>query len=167
MLDRAFRRLAGRACHGVHGGRCISRSDRGPVTEAWPGPSGSGYGSVAEVDCARGPHSPCRLLELRGRGYARRELRTAEGGRHASHLPDPLARPRMQVSTEGRSYVCCLAPEDGQGSGSTRQPRISRPLYGIRPKASKGLNRLRRALQNPHSLVPRPPSPLATTPAIG
>ena len=48
-----------------------------------------------------------------------------------------------------RSYVCCLAPEDGQGFRSARQLRERRPLYGIRPKASKGLNRLGRVLQNP------------------
>jgi hypothetical protein len=54
---------------------------------------------------------------------------------------------------------CCLAPEDGQGSGSARQWESSRPLYGIRPKASKGLNRLSRVLQNPDAWVQIPPSP--------
>jgi hypothetical protein len=48
-----------------------------------------------------------------------------------------------------RVIVCCLAPEDGQESGSARQPRIKGPLYAIWPKASKGLTRLRRVLQNP------------------
>ena len=60
-----------------------------------------------------------------------------------------------------RVVVCCLAPEDGQGSGSARQPRISRPSYGIRPKASKGPEgRRSRVLQNPHAWVQIPPSPL-------
>ena len=49
--------------------------------------------------------------------------------------------PLHSTLTLDSSYVCCLTPEDGQGSGSARQPRISRPLYGIRRKASKGLNR--------------------------
>jgi hypothetical protein len=55
-----------------------------------------------------------------------------------------------------RVIVYCLAPEDGQGSRSTKQPRISRPLYGIRPKESKDLNRGWRVLQNTDTLVPRP-----------
>jgi len=56
--------------------------------------------------------------------------------------------------------VRCLAPEDGQGYGSARQPRISRPLYGIRRKASKGPERRRRrVLQNPHAWVPWPACP--------
>jgi hypothetical protein len=55
-----------------------------------------------------------------------------------------------------RVVVYCLAPEDGQGSGSDRQPRISRPLFGIRRKASKGLNRRCWVLKNPHSWVPCP-----------
>jgi hypothetical protein len=76
------------------------------------------------------------------------------GPRGGSLIPERLTR----------VIICCLAPEDGQGSGSARQPRISRPLYGIRPKASKGLNRRRRVLQNPHSRVPRPPTPIATLP---
>ena len=60
---------------------------------------------------------------------------------------------------KGYSYVRCLAPEDGQGSGHTREPRISRPLYGIRQEASKVLFRHSRVLQNPHSWVQVPPSP--------
>ena len=56
----------------------------------------------------------------------------------------------------GYSYVRCLAPEDGQGSGPARQPGKPRPLYGNRRKASKGPNRLGQVLQNPHSWVPWP-----------
>jgi hypothetical protein len=47
------------------------------------------------------------------------------------------------------NYDRCLTPEDGQGSRSVGQPRINRPLHGIRRKASKGLIRRRRVLQNP------------------
>jgi hypothetical protein len=75
-----------------------------------------------------------------------------ESTRHARHDEMRYHRSRPWIL----SYVCCLAPEDGQGSGSAGQCETSRPLYGIRPKASKGLNRRRRVLQDPHSWVPCP-----------
>jgi len=62
-----------------------------------------------------------------------------------------------------RVIVRCLAPEDGQGSGSAGQCETSRPLYGIRRKASKVLFRQGRVLQNPHTWVQIPPSPLGNT----
>ena len=77
-------------------------------------------------------------------------------GRRGGILSYPVRRCTITYAVWHRVIVCCLAPEDGQGSGSARQWENSRPLYGIRPKASKGLNRLRRVLQNPHSWVPCP-----------
>jgi hypothetical protein len=44
-----------------------------------------------------------------------------------------------------------------RGSRSARQSRNSRPLRGFRHRASKGVNRRCRVLQDPHSRVPRPP----------
>ena len=62
----------------------------------------------------------------------------------------------LSWGTMKRSYVFCLAPEDGQGSESARQHRESRPLHGIRRKVSKGLNCRCRVLQNPDAWVPWP-----------
>jgi len=51
----------------------------------------------------------------------------------------------------GSACVCCLVSEDGYESRSSGPCRISRALHGIRPKASKPLNRIPR----PASLVPQ------------
>ena len=72
-----------------------------------------------------------------------------------------IARNARQLTIqEACSYVCCLGPEDGQGSGSARHVKTRRPLHGIRPKASKFLFRHCRVLQNPYAWVQIPPSPL-------
>jgi hypothetical protein len=83
-------------------------------------------------------------ITLPGGRLATRGLRTCPQAAMSTSISDSI------VSRQGPRYVCCLAPEDGQGSGSAGQPRISRPLHGIRPKASKGLIRRRRVLHNPH-----------------
>ena len=84
----------------------------------------------------------------------RARVALTSGRRRGSLLPERWTR----------AIVCCLAREDGQGFRSARQPRISRPLYGIRPTASKGPEgRPRRVLQNPHSWVQIPSSPLGNT----
>ncbi len=94
--------------------------------------------------------SICERIALQWEQESTRRARQTEMGYHRN-------RPRFF------NYVCCLAPEDGQGSGSAGQCEISRPLYGIRRKASKGLNRRSRVLQNPHAWVQVPPSPLNNT----
>ena len=56
-------------------------------------------------------------------------------------LPDARVHSDVEFGTrEERTYVRCLAPEDGQGSGCSRQVRKARPIPGIRPKAYKGPN---------------------------
>ena len=78
-------------------------------------------------------------------GYRARGALTS-GPRGGSLIPERLTR----------AIVCCLPPEDGQGSGSARHSKTRRPLYGIRPKANKGLNRRSRVLQNPDHGFPGP-----------
>jgi len=79
--------------------------------------------------------------------------------RQARVLTFMLPRRNLPSKLYKRRYVRCLAPEDGQGSGSAGHYRKPRKLPGIWPKAYKGLNRLGQVLQNPHSWVQVPPSP--------
>jgi hypothetical protein len=119
--------------------------------------------------CLTCPQFLCQALcwsESRSRGERRSrvEHRRALGYsaiRHRARGFLTSGRRRGSLTPERwtRVIVCCLAPEDGQGSGSAGQCETSRPLYGIRRKASKGLIRRSRVLQNPHSWVQVPPSP--------
>jgi hypothetical protein len=88
---------------------------------------------------------PCVLVI----GYRARGSLTS-GPRGGSLIPERLTR----------VIVCCLAPEDGQGSEVNSQVGISRHLHGIRRKVSKGpCGRHSRVLQNPHAWAMVPPSP--------
>lgn len=160
-----------RAASCPRGSRALAQSQQDPTagscSAAQPRPLAGGRGTSApQTARSLAPkHSSLRTNGREGSGSAI----LCPGSRRPGSLTRHRSRDERTPAGEGRDgrgdargpdrwcttiIVCCLAPEDGQGSGFARQHRISRPLYGIRPKASKGLNRRRRVLQNPQSWVP-------------